>query len=305
MKAAGAVGAALLLAACVAPRPTPPPAPPPRSAAAARTQPPRVAPPAPLAAPTLDAYPVQGGLVRGRTMPGVALTLDGRPVPVAADGTFLLGFDRDAAPAARLVATRADGTAVTLPLAVAPGDWRIERVDAPYRAGRSSAEFAALRPGELARIAAARARTTDAAGWRQRFVWPARGRQSGWFGAQRVYQGRPGSYHSGADVAVPTGTPVVAPADGVVILAAPAPFTLEGRLLMIDHGMGLSSALLHLSRIDVAVGDHVRQGQPVALSGATGRATGPHLHWGLTWRGARLDPLRVTGTGPAEGAAAP
>ena len=177
---------------------------------------------------------------------------------------------------------------------VAPGDWRIERVDAPLTAGRTSAEFARLRPPELARIAAARAVDRDADGWRQRFVWPADGRHSGKFGAQRVYQGVPGSYHTGADVAVPTGTPVRAPADGVVALAGGG-FTLEGNLVILDHGMGLTSAFLHLSRIDVRPGDRVQQGDPLGLSGATGRATGPHLHWGVTWRGRRLDPALLAG----------
>ncbi len=271
----------------------------PRPAPAPAAAPPVVAPVA-----RIEGAPVQGGLLHGRVDPGATLTLDGRAVPVSPDGGFVIGFDRDAAPTAILLASRpgADGRPLSQAtrLTIAPRDWRIERVDAPYRAGRTDTEFAALRPAELAQIAAARARVTDATGWRQRFVWPARGRQSGWFGSQRVYQGRPGSYHSGADVAVPAGTPVTAPADGVVILAAARPFTLEGNLLMIDHGMGVSTALLHLSRIDVAVGDHVRQGQPVALSGATGRVTGPHLHWGLQWQGAKLDPLLVVGVGPAD-----
>lgn len=76
----------------------------------------------------------------------------------------------------------------------------------------------------------------------------------------------------------------------MVVLAASAPFSLEGNLLMIDHGMGLNSAFLHLSRIDVKVGDRVRQGQPLGAIGMTGRATGPHLHWALVWRGVRVDP---------------
>lgn len=88
---------------------------------------------------------------------------------------------------------------------------------------------------------------------------------------------------------------MVAPADGVVILAAAAPFTLEGNLLMIDHGMGLNSAFLHLSRIDVKVGDRIRQGQRVGAVGITGRASGPHLHWSMKWRDRRIDPLLIAG----------
>lgn len=245
-------------------------------------------------APVLDGQAVQGGLVRGRGRPGAALLLDGRSVPMAADGSFILGFDRDAGPNALLVQRTAAGMSETS-IAVVPRAWRIERINAPYRAGRTSAEFAALRPGELAQIAAARARQTDARGWRQAFRWPAIGRQSGWFGSQRVYQGQPGGYHSGADIALPTGAPVTAPADGVVVLATATPFTLEGRLLILDHGAGLSSAFLHLSRIDVADGETVHQGQPIGAVGATGRVTGPHLHWGIQWRGAKLDPLLVAG----------
>jgi len=91
---------------------------------------------------------------------------------------------------------------------------------------------------------------------------------------------------------------VVAPADGVVILAADHPFTLEGNLLMIDHGMGLNTAFMHLSRIDVKLGERVRRGQPVGAVGRSGRATGPHLHWSLKWRDARIDPLLVAGPMP-------
>lgn len=289
-----AVGALLLLPSCVGPpavEPLPaPPAPAPVSA---------TVPVVPKRTFALPGRPEQGGLLHGRAdARATALSLDGRPIALAPDGAFVVGFDRDAPPVVLLV-EQGDGWRAEHPLAVAPRAWRIERVDAPYRAGKSDAEFDALRPAELSAIAAARAVRTDATGWRGPFRWPATGRQSGWFGSQRVYQGKPGSYHGGADVAVPTGTPVVAPADGVVILAADHPFTLEGNLLMLDHGAGLSSAFLHLSRIDVRVGDRVRAGQPIALSGATGRATGPHLHWGLQWNGAKLDPLLVAGPVPA------
>jgi murein DD-endopeptidase MepM/ murein hydrolase activator NlpD len=244
--------------------------------------------------------PVQGGLLTGSVGPSVASAVLRVPgvadVPVTVEGgRFLVGFDRDAGSIAELVARDAAGRETVQRLAVARRAWRIERIDAPYRAGRTSAEFEALRPGELARIAAARAVATSASGWRGPIRWPATGRLSGLFGAQRVYQGKPGSFHSGIDIALPTGAPVTAPADGVVVLAADRPFTLEGNLLLVDHGGGLSSAFLHLSRIDVRVGERVTAGQPIGAVGATGRATGPHLHWGLRWREARLDPLLVAG----------
>jgi len=234
----------------------------------------------------------QGGWARGLVRHGLVLALDGLPVPTAPDGTFLIAFDRDAGPAASLTGKAANGWAAALPLSVAPRAWQIERIDAPLRPpGVPDAAFQRIRAGEVAAIAAARSRVTGAQGWRQAMVRPASGRLSGRFGAQRVYRGTPGAYHTGLDIAARTGTPIYAPADGVVVLAAAAPFTLEGKLLLVDHGMGLSSAFLHCSAHTVREGEAVQQGQPIAVVGMTGRATGPHLHWGLRWHTARLDPL--------------
>ena len=258
--------------------------------------------PRPPRAPERPDFVLAGMAVQGAVLVGQApgdtrsLTFDGKTIPVAGDGRFLIAFDRDAAPTARLVATLADGRAVERILAVAAGSWRIEHIHAPYRGSASSdADFERRRPAELAQIAAARNTPVVSDGWRQTFRWPVTGRLSGFFGSQRVYQGKPGTYHSGTDVAVPAGTPFVAPADGVVVLAAATPFTLEGNLLIVDHGMGLSSAFLHCQRLDVKVGDRVVQGQPLGTVGRTGRATGPHLHWGLKWRDARLDPGKLAG----------
>ncbi len=240
----------------------------------------------------------QGGWIKGTAPAGAeAVTLDGTPLLLAPDGSFIAAFDRDAGAAATLAARVEGGRIVTRPLAIAKRAWKIEHVAVGPRPGAApSAEYARRRAIELAQINAARAINAESDGWRQRFIWPARGRLSGLFGSQRIYRGTPGSYHSGLDIATgASGTPYVAPADGVVILAAQSPFTLEGNLLMIDHGMGLNSAFLHSSQILVRVGERVRQGQVIGRIGMTGRATGPHLHWSMKWRGARLDPILFTG----------
>ena len=239
----------------------------------------------------------QGGWARGVAPAGTAaLTLNGVQIALAPDGRFLIAFDRDAGPRAELVARLTDGRAITRILTISPRAWTIERLPIGPRPGAEpSEEFARRRAIELARINAARAIDTGAQGWRQPFIWPVKARVSGMFGSQRIYNGTPGAYHSGVDIAQPIGTPVVAPADGVVILAAESPFTLEGNLLMIDHGMGLNSAFLHSSQLLVREGDRVKQGQPLGRIGATGRATGPHLHWSIKWRDARLDPILFTG----------
>lgn len=241
----------------------------------------------------------QGGWIRGEVPAGtVSARLGDSVVAFDSERRFFAAFDRDAGPQTTLVATMADGRTVETSLTIAPRAWNIENVNASPTANVPSEQFMARRRPELERIAAARQVETGSQGWLQTFIWPATGRISGRFGSQRVYRGEPGSYHSGIDVAGGTGTPYVAPADGVVVLAAQSPFTLEGNLLIIDHGMGLSSAFLHSSELLVREGDAVKQGQMIGRIGATGRATGPHLHWGLVWRGFRLDPLLFTGPMP-------
>lgn len=249
----------------------------------------------------VDGTPQQGSVLLGFVPQGVTdLSLDGKPVPLAPDGRFVIGFDRDAKPEAELIALYPGGALVRR-LQVAPREWRIERVDVPKRPSVTNEEFERLRAPELARITAARAVNAASDGWRQRFQWPATGRISGVFGSQRIYRGgEAGAYHSGVDVAGGAGAPVTAPADGVVVLAAEKPFTLEGNLLIIDHGMGLNSAFLHLSRIDVKEGQRVTRGQRVGAIGATGRASGPHLHWAIKWRDARVDPMLLVGPMPGQ-----
>jgi hypothetical protein len=244
----------------------------------------------------LQGEPRQGALLRGTAPPGaVELSLEGRPVPLAPDGSFIIGLDRDHGSTASLSARLADGRSVGQSLRVAPRSWRVQHVNIARRPGGATADYLRLRERELARIAAARAVNAQSDGWRQRPIWPAKGRISGVFGSQRVYRGEPASFHSGVDVAPGAGAPVVAPADGVVVLAGPPSFSLEGNLLIIDHGMGLNSAFLHLASQTVKEGQRVRQGQLIGTVGATGRATGPHLHWSMKWNEARIDPQPLAG----------
>lgn len=240
----------------------------------------------------IDGNAVQGGLLVVRAPSKARRVLfNGDVLKVAKDGFFLIGFDRDAPATATLTAEMRDGSRIEKTLSVAPGNWRIEKVNASLTgSAKSEEEFNAVRDGEIAQMVAARALGSNSEGWRQQFIWPVKGRISGLFGSQRIYRGTPASYHSGMDIAVPQGTIFVAPADGVVTLAAETAFTLEGHMLIVDHGMGLGSAFLHCSELLVKKGDVVKQGQPIAKVGMTGRASGPHLHWGLKWNGAKVDP---------------
>jgi murein DD-endopeptidase MepM/ murein hydrolase activator NlpD len=242
----------------------------------------------------LDRRPQQGALVQGIVPPRTTrLVIGGHDVAFARDRRFIAGFGRDHAGTALVTAFLEDGTSVTETLTVSTTRWIVENLSRLPHHAQPDAEFQARRPAELEQIAAARRTVTRAEGWRQSFIWPVAGRITGHFGAQRIYAGNPGAPHAGVDLAGRIGTPVLAPADGVVILAAARAFTLEGNLLMIDHGMGLNSAFLHLSRIDVKAGDTVRQGQQIGEVGMTGRATGPHLHWGMKWQDERIDPAML------------
>jgi Peptidase family M23 len=127
--------------------------------------------------------------------------------------------------------------------------------------------------------------------WRGSFRAPVASQPTDSFGTRRMFNGKVASIHKGADFRAASGTPVHAGNSGVVVLARPLYF--EGNCVIIDHGMGLFTLSMHFSRIDVHEGQHVKTGDRLGLSGATGRVTGPHLHWAVRWQGAMLDPLKL------------
>jgi hypothetical protein len=127
--------------------------------------------------------------------------------------------------------------------------------------------------------------------WSGNFVAPVPAQSTDSFGKRRIYNGKLASIHKGTDFRARPGTPVHAGNAGIVILAQPLYY--EGNCVMIDHGFGLISISMHLSRIDVKPGQQVTRGQLIGLSGATGRVTGPHLHWAIRWQGAMLDPMKL------------
>ncbi len=251
---------------------------------------------APLAADvSLDGAFVQGGLVIGRTEPGSRVALDGRPLRVSADGLFLIGFGRDAVPAARLVVRHADGRLTERRLDIARRTYEISRVDGlPERKVTPRPEDLERIKADNAKIAAARAADSAETFFEVGFAWPVKGRLSGVYGSQRILNGRPRSPHNGVDVAAPKGTPVAAVSGGRVALAE-ADMFLTGKTVMIDHGHGLTSVYAHMDAITVEKGQIVARGQPIGAVGMTGRATGPHLHWGVTLFRTHLDPALVAG----------
>jgi hypothetical protein len=237
--------------------------------------------------------PAQGALVLGRAEPGTRLVLDGRAVRVSPRGDFALGFGRDHAATASLTVTHPGthpgGRAETLRLTVAPRQWDVQRITG-LPPGQVTPDEAALRriAAERAQLAAARALDNAGTEFTASMAWPARGRISGIYGSQRILNGEPRQPHLGLDVAAPTGTPVAAALGGRVSLSGD--FFFFGQILVIDHGHGVNTLYAHLSQRSVTEGEAVAQGQRIGSIGATGRVTGPHLHFSLSWYQTFLDP---------------
>lgn len=233
---------------------------------------------------------LQGSLVEGRVTPGSRVVYDDKSLRVAANGRFVFGVSREQTGVAALRITPPGGPTLTVNVAIVDREFPHERIDGvPESTVNPPPDIAARIEREQAEVSAARLRDDDRTDFDVAFIWPASGRISGVFGSQRIYNGTPKSPHSGLDVAAPKGTAIQAPAAGIVTFANPDLY-LTGGTALIDHGHGVSSNFLHMSRIDVKVGDRVEQGQVIGLVGATGRATGPHMHWGVNWFNVRVDP---------------
>jgi len=240
----------------------------------------------------------QGGLVYGRACADCLVVFQGRQVPVTAQGDFIIGFGRDAALAKELLVQSPDGQVRQQQIQLEPRDYRIQRIDGiSQRLMEPSAEDLERIRREAEEIAAVRQQFRANHNFLEPFIWPLTGRITGVYGSQRIFNGEPRQPHFGIDIAAPTGTPVKAPAGGVVTYVHPGMF-FAGTTLVVDHGHGLSSSFLHLHEVLVAVGQQVVQGQIIATVGATGRVTGPHLDWRLNWFDVRLDPALLVGAMP-------
>jgi len=244
---------------------------------------------------------VQGGHAIGRTWPRALIFVDGESLTTAsADGTFIVGFDREA-PGSVQIEARLNGRSAARTLTIAPGRFPSTRID-----GLPPSTIEPDDPALLARIqrevvlkAEGFASRVDADHFSDGFIWPLESfRVSSRWGSQRVLNGTPARPHYGIDLAAPQGTPIRAPADGRVTLAQPA-LHFEGGLVLIDHGQGLITAYLHQSRLDVQAGQELRRGDLIGRVGMTGRATGPHLCWRMKWRDRNLDPSLMVETAPS------
>jgi len=206
-------------------------------------------------------------------------------------GRIIIGFDRDEKRA-------------LIDLGVGPTleyDFESRDYDVSHVTGLPPSQVGNYTEEQLARIRASSARKklgfasrTETMGFANGFIYPVKEyRKTTNFGAYRTYNGKPGSPHMGVDMAAPTGTPIYAPADGVVSMADNDLY-FEGAMVLLDHGQGLISMYLHVDEILVEPGQTVSQGDQIATIGSKGRSTGPHLCWRLKWRNRNLDPELLT-----------
>ena len=244
---------------------------------------------------TLSGTMEQGSLIVGRTTPGTAVTFDGDPLHLSPDGLFACGLEWDRTKAAHVSAQYSDGTLDERDVTPVVRRYNIQHVNGlpPKTVSPSPEEIARIRE-EHARLAAARKTDSDHTWFSEAFDWPAPGIMSGVFGSQRIDNGTPMAPHFGVDMANAEGTPIHAPTDAIVLLTDD--FFLEGGFTLLDHGHGVSTHYMHQSARLVAAGDRVKRGDIIGKIGKTGRATGPHLHWGMNWFQMKLDPSRSTRT---------
>jgi murein DD-endopeptidase MepM/ murein hydrolase activator NlpD len=237
----------------------------------------------------------QGGLVVGHTEHGASVTIDGKTVQVSPDGLFVFGISYDHTAPIAVVVTYADGASETRNVTPIARKYDIQTVNGlPQKFVTPPPEDEARIKAEHARLAVARRADTPETWFSEPFDWPFAGILSGIYGSQRIDNGEPMAPHLGVDIAAPSGTPIHAPAGARVAIAEP--YFLEGNFTMLDHGHGVFSEYLHQSEFKVKAGDPVQRGDVIGLVGQTGRATGPHSHWGLNWFDVKLDPSLITRT---------
>ena len=240
---------------------------------------------------------IQGGMLILKTHPEAIIRLNDAILPVASNGLMVIGFHRDDSTSITLTASLPNGETKTLTLTPSKRAYKTQRIDG------LPAKMVTPPQAVLERIARdrqavieARAIISDLDAWQSNFLWPVHGIITGIYGSRRILNGAPRAPHYGIDIAAPKGTPIIAPASGIVRLVDDLYFT--GNTIIIDHGHGVSSTFLHLDSVAVKENMAVAQGDVIGAVGSSGRSTGAHLDWRVNWRDKRLDPERLAGAMP-------
>ena len=238
----------------------------------------------------IDGPWIQGGMILGKTAPANQIRFLKRQVRINPQGQFVVGLGRDAPAQVTLVEIFPNGLERAHNFSVVQRSYKEQRIEGvpKHTVQVPEAQLPRIRK-EAALVRQARRTNSLRSDFLGEFTWPTKGIISGVYGSRRIYNGEPRRPHFGVDIAAPEGSLVWSPVAGRVTLVHEDMY-FSGGTLIIDHGHGISSTFIHLAKVLVQKGDEVKQGQPIAEVGATGRATGPHLDWRINWFEQRLDP---------------
>ena len=232
----------------------------------------------------------QGALILGKTTINNSVYLDDKKLPLSTEGDFVFGFSRDDTKTHQLIIINSNNERLIKKLTPIKRQYKIQRITGiAKKIMQPDPKAIAHIKKDNQQIAKARSINSLLDDFAQGFIAPNSGKITGVYGSQRVFNGVKKRPHFGLDFAATKGAPVIAPADGVVTLFV-ADMFYSGGTLLIDHGHGISSSFLHLSKSYVKKGDKITKGKKIAEVGSSGRATGPHLDWRINWFEMRLDP---------------
>ena len=247
-----------------------------------------------LGAEVISGYPVEGNLIVARTNPSNKIKINNEFLEIDESGIFVFGFHRDEENPIKLVIINNENEQFKTFIKPIKREYKIQRIDGLKKSMVTPPEDTISRiKSDRKKVNRARKVKLEMGDFIQGFDWPLKGLITGVYGSQRILNDIPKSPHFGIDISVPIGTSVKAPASGIVTLTEDLYYS--GYTVILNHGLNINSTFLHLSEINVNVGDRIRRGDLIGHSGDTGRSTGPHLDWRIDWNGKRLDAEMLAG----------
>ena len=233
---------------------------------------------------------VQGGIAYGKVVDSTKVFLDSKKIPVYEDGTFVIGFYRKNNEISILKLVYENGNILEKKMNIRKRIYKVQKINKLDNKKVTPPESFLNRIKEEAQLVKkSKKKIYDYPFFRVGFMMPTNGIITGVYGSQRILNGVPKRPHYGIDIANKKGTAVYSPSDGIIVLSERNLY-FSGGTIIISHGMGMTSSLLHLSKIFVEVGEKVKKGDKIGLMGSTGRSTGPHLDWRMEVGGIRIDP---------------
>ncbi len=245
-------------------------------------------------AEVISGSPIEGNLIIAKTKPENKVLFNNEKIQIDETGIFIFGFHRDEENSIKLVIINNENEQFETTINPIKRKYKIQRINGLKKSMVSPPKEVINKiKSDINKVKIARSASAEMGDFTKGFDWPLKGLITGVYGSQRILNGIPKSPHFGIDISVPSGTRVKAPASGTITLTENLYYS--GYTVILNHGLNLNSTFLHLSEINVKVGDRINRGNLIGLSGNTGRSTGPHLDWRIDWNGKRLDAEMLAG----------